>query len=69
MRLAMVLVKTNCQPGTQGRAAEKINVKPATLSQALTIIRFAPELTRRVLSGAVALDAAYTEATLRKRFY
>lgn len=67
---AMAVAKAFPNPATYKRGAKSLATKElaseATLSQARTVIRLAPDLVDQVLAGSLTVDLAYKQASLRK---
>lgn len=65
MVVARVLLASNNTGQTE--AARQHGISQASISQATTVIKHAPECVTSVISGAIPLDSAYNEAKERKR--
>jgi hypothetical protein len=67
---AMFVAKIHPEPEERGRGKKSVlntEFSRESLSHARTVLKFAPVLADSVLSGAVALNAAYDEALMRKQ--
>lgn len=67
---AMAVAKAFPNPAAYKRGAKSLATKElaseATLSQARSVIRLAPDLVDQVLAGSMTVDIAYKQASLRK---
>jgi hypothetical protein len=56
----------NADGSTSGKIPEVAEVDPSYIGRARTVLKFTPEVAPQVLSGALMLDSAYTDAKVRK---